>query len=91
MASINLVKLTDTFNTFMDLVNSIINKINKIEVDNSTAKLKFSTSNPADADLSTSEAILFFDSTGKLKIKRKLSNNTYEVKFVTVSDSDETS
>ena len=40
---IDLVKLTDTFNTFMNLVNSIINKINKIEVDSSTVKLKFSS------------------------------------------------
>ena len=91
MASINLVKLTDTFNTFMDLVNSIINKINKIEVDDSTAKFKFSTSNPADTDLGTSEAILFFDSTGRLKIKRKKSDGTtIEVKYVTVSATDET-
>lgn len=85
MASINLVKLTDTFNTFMDLVNSIINKINKIEVDSSTVKLKFSTSNPADTDLGTSEAILFLDTTGNLKIKRKLADgSTIETKTVTL-------
>ena len=86
MASINLIKLTDTFNTFMDLVNGIINKINQIEVNSSTVKLKFSTSNPADSDLDTSEAILYLDTTGKLKLKRKLANDTIETKFVTLTD-----
>tara|TARA_R100000808_G_C2113371_1_gene126772 strand:- start:747 stop:1007 length:261 start_codon:yes stop_codon:yes gene_type:complete len=83
MASINLVKLTDTFNTFMDLVNSIINKINKIEVDSATVKLDFSSSVPADSTLSANQAVLFFDSSGALKIRRCLSNGTtYETKTV---------
>ena len=88
MASINLVKLTDTFNTFMDLVNSIINKINKIEVDDSSAKINFTTATTgpvADADIATSQAVLFFDSSGNLKIRRRLSDGTYDTKTVTIT------
>ena len=85
MASINLVKLTDTFNTFMDLVNSIINKINKIEVDSATVKLDFSSSVPADSTLSANQAVLYFDSNGALKLKRRLSNGTPEVRTVDLS------
>ena len=84
--SIDLIKLTDTFNTFMDLVNRIINKINQIEIDSSTVKLKFSTSNPANDDLKTSEAILYLDTTGRLKLKPKFANDTIETNFVTSSD-----
>ena len=82
MASINLVKLTDTFNTFMDLVNSIINKINKIEVDSATVKLDFSSSVPADSTLSANQAVLYFDSSCALKLKRRLSDGTPEIKTV---------
>jgi hypothetical protein len=91
MAAIDLVKLTDTFNKFMDLVNSIINKVNKIEVDSSTVKLSFSSSEPAAADIATSQAILFLDSTGVLKFKRRLADGTtIQTKIVSTDHSNAT-
>ena len=85
--AITLVKLTDTFNTFMDLVNSIINKINKVNVDTETVKLAFKAQAPADSDLSASEGILYFDASGDLHFKRKLSDGTtIQVKKITFTD-----
>ena len=86
--SIALVKLTDTFNTFMDLVNSIINKINKIEVDSNSIKLNFQSNinGPvADNNIGINQAVLYFDGNGALKLRRRLDESTYETKTVTLT------
>ena len=75
--AISLIKLTDTFNTFMNGVNSIINKINKIEVDSSTVKLEqlmTSGAEPADSTLEVNEAVLYVDGSGNLKVKYRTSS-----------------
>ena len=70
--AISLIKITDTFNTFMDGVNSIINKINNIDVDSNTVKLNQIMTvgaEPADADLEVNQALIYVDGSGKIKVK----------------------
>ncbi len=75
MATITGLNLTDTFNTFMTRVNSIITKLNSITADSSTMTLTFA-SDPSSASQANSTAIIFVDTDGKLKLQSKNAGGT---------------
>tara|TARA_Y100000590_G_scaffold35900_1_gene38966 strand:+ start:5433 stop:5852 length:420 start_codon:yes stop_codon:yes gene_type:complete len=77
MATITSLNLTDTFNTFMTRVNSLISKLNTITADASTVTVNHSASAPSSGSQTNSTAILYTDSAdGKLKVQSKDGSGT---------------
>mgnify|MGYP003125564509 CR=1 FL=1 len=76
MATITSLVLTDTFNTFMTRVNSLISKLNTITADASTLTMTFSSTAPSSASQTNSTSILYTASDGKLKVQSKDSGGT---------------
>ena len=70
MATITSLKLTDTFNTFMTTVNSIITKLNSITANSTTMTLAYAP-DPDSASQANSTAIIFVDTDGKIKLQSK--------------------
>lgn len=83
--AISALKLSDTFTTLKDTINSIITKLNTIDANSTTLIMGFSSSAPSDSSLDNSEAALYVDSSGALKIKIKDSSGNVTTSTVTVS------
>ena len=75
MATITSLVLTDTFNTFMTRVNSLISKLNTITADASTLTMGFSSTAPSGTQ-TNSTSVLYTASDGKLKVQSKDSGGT---------------
>ena len=81
--AITALKLSDTFTTLKDTINSIITKLNTIDANSTTLIMGFSSSAPSDSSLDNSEAALYVDN-GALKIKIKDSSGSVTISTVTV-------
>ena len=83
--AIAALKLSDTFTTLKDTINNIITKLNTIDANSTTLIMGFSSSAPSDSSLENSEAALYVDSSGALKIKIKDSSGNVTTSTITVS------
>lgn len=83
--AITALNLSDTFTTLRDRINSIITKINTIDVNSTTMNMGFSSSAPSDSTLDNSEGALYLDSSGALKLKVKNSAGSVTIYTVTVT------
>ena len=83
--AITPLKLSDTFTTLKDTINNIITKLNTIDANSTTLIMGFSSSVPSDSSLENSEAALYVDSSGALKIKIKDSSGSVTTSTITLS------
>ena len=77
ITTISTLSNSDTVSTLKDITNSIINKLNKVDLDTQNLILLDQSSDPTDASVADGSFVLYMDeTTGDIFIKVKKASGT---------------